>query len=148
MQIPVALIAPDGGETDDPVAGCPCIRVIISASDDGSSPAFDVWALLDTGADKIFVEVGLNEAIGAPIKGTGPVYSATQVINQPIHEAFIFVKDGPSLKTEYTAVPLPHHRSRYHIVLGRAFLRAFDFRFDQETQAFSLRYQNKVSGSH
>jgi|GEM_PF-5512156 len=140
MDIPVVLIAPDGTITDDPVSGCPCIRVSISATDDGESTAYEVWALLGTGADNIFVELALNDAVGSPVKRFGPVFSATQVIEQAIHEAFIFVKDGPSLKTEYTALSLPLHQGRYHIVLGRAFLQAFDFRFDPEKRAFSLSY--------
>lgn len=145
MDIPVVLIGPDGELTSDPVVGCPCIRISISANEDGTPKNYSVWALLDTGADNIFVDTGLSDAVGAIEIGTGPVHSATQILKQPIYEAFIFIEGCPTLKTGYTAIPLPRSHSRYHVVLGRAFLRFFEFHFDRQTQAFSLSLPSEGS---
>lgn len=144
MEIPISLIGLSGDIINDPVAGVPCIRASMAANIDGTPLAYSAWALLDTGADNIFVERGLSDHIGAQQVGFGPVHSATEVIDQPIYNAFLFVEGLPPLSTGYSAVQMPRAHGRYHIVLGRSFIRLFDFRFDRQTQAFVLSAQAPV----
>lgn len=144
-EIPVVLLGSDGTIITDPIAGVPCIRVSIAANFDGTPQLYSAWALLDTGADNIFVDKNLSDIVGAEMVGSGPVHSATEIIDQPIYNGYFFIENIPVISTEFSAVPLPVSAGRYHIVLGRAFLRLFDFRFDRQTQAFSLVWSDAHS---
>lgn len=140
IDIPVFLIAPDGTITDDPVAGCPCIKATFVPGDDsygGLGAGVDAWALLDTGADQVFVDASFSAMFGSPAVAEAPVHGATSSIISTVHSAFVRVGTLPPISLQYTAAPLVREYPRYQIALGRSFLRLFDFRFDGRTGAFS-----------